>query len=122
MVYWVFMNPETRQVIKNDKLSNAVNSMKVGQKTTKVCPGVWIPVLDYKDNNFSHLWVFWNENQGVVAPMCAYVNEIQAQNFWSKQKKFNQEWNTSNKIQDMAPSNISVMPFTSNIKMKKVLV
>jgi len=118
MTYWVFMNPETQQIIKNDRLSNAVNSTKpITKSKIKVCPGIWIPVVDYIDSEFTYLWVFWSQLQNTILPMCAFVNENKAKEYFQKQHQLSSEWFAS-----FTENTDMVIQNNNTIKMKKVKV
>ena len=77
MLYYIFINPEKLSIIRNDQLSDKIIS---GERIKDGLPGMFIPVMDYNNEEFDSVWMIWNEIPDTNFPLVAFLDKIKAKN------------------------------------------
>lgn len=95
MVYFVFVNPKTLQIIKNDKLSEQFSNPQ--KNSNGSFPGVATHLRDYdKNKDFSYLWLIYEETIERVekyrAPLCVFMSEVNAREHFNKILNSSDDW------------------------------
>jgi len=83
-LYFVFVNPETWDVIKNDRLSKGFSS---SNPTITEYPGVSVHVRDYNGEDFDSVCILYTKTDNVIAPFCAFIDKINAEKHYENMSK-----------------------------------
>ena len=75
-LYFIFVNPETWDVIKDDNLSKEFSNPN---PAITEYPGVSVHVRDYDGKDFDSVWIFYTKTDNVIAPFCAFVDKTNAE-------------------------------------------
>ncbi|MGY5149687.1 MAG: hypothetical protein ACW9W3_06460 [Candidatus Nitrosopumilus sp. bin_68KS] len=74
-MYFIFFNPETKEVIIDDILSN---ELVQGKKPSIPMPGVNVPLMDYQNKKFEEVFIICVLEENMMLPTFAFLNKDSA--------------------------------------------
>jgi len=74
-MYFIFFNPETKEVIIDDALSN---ELVQGKEPSKSIPGVNVPLMDYQNQQIEEVFIICFVEENMMLPTFAFLNKENA--------------------------------------------
>lgn len=74
-MYFIFFNPETKEVIVDDVLSN---ELVQGKKPSISMPGINVPLMDYQNEKFEEVFIICFLEENMMLPTFAFLNKDNA--------------------------------------------
>ena len=77
-MYWLFVDPETLEVIRGDKASGRLES-GTDPKKGEPLPVLPVYIADYDNEKiFGHVWAIYDEDEVMKRPRLIFLDEVRA--------------------------------------------